>query len=195
MAPFMSLSARVQPQCRHILHSTWLLDLCACSNRTDRAWHAWKRPYGDEGQLWQDLFRKWTTKCTVYQAAEIQGREKSKSEALKEARDSSVYIFNAMYLPGVTRFDPGGRDVDFCCATNHVIISATTWTVLPTVDMLSIYCNLGNFSFHSLLCIICPLHVHSHGISKIIHTPKLHTHPRDSLHVLAQARTTMIYIH
>jgi len=38
------------------------------------------------------------------------------------------------------------------------------------------------------------------GLSKIIHTPKLHTHPRDSLlisyvYVLAQARPTMICIH
>jgi len=38
-----------------------------------------------------------------------------------------VYIFNAMYF--LTGFDPGGRDVDFCCATNHAITSATAWTV------------------------------------------------------------------
>ena len=44
-----------------------------------------------------------------------------------------------------------------------------------------------------------PLYVHSHhGLSKIVHTPKLYTHPRYSLlisYVLAQARPTMIYIH
>jgi len=37
----------------------------------------------------------------------------------------------------------------------------------------------------------------SHGLSKIIHTPKLYTHPRYSLltsYVLAQAHPTMIYI-
>jgi len=44
-----------------------------------------------------------------------------------------------------------------------------------------------------------PLYVHSHhGLSKIIHTPKLYTHPRYSLlisYVLAQARPTMFCIH
>ena len=44
-----------------------------------------------------------------------------------------------------------------------------------------------------------PLHVHSHhGLSKIIHTPKLYTHPQYSLlisYVFAQARPTMFYIH
>jgi len=44
-----------------------------------------------------------------------------------------------------------------------------------------------------------PLHVHSHhGLSKIIHTPKLYTLPRYSLlisYVLAQARPTMFCIH
>jgi len=39
----------------------------------------------------------------------------------------SVSIFNARYF--LTGFDPGGRDADFCCATNHVIISATALTV------------------------------------------------------------------
>ena len=29
----------------------------------------------------------------------------------------------------LSRFDSGCRDVDFWCATNHVIMSATTWTV------------------------------------------------------------------
>ena len=37
-----------------------------------------KDTLGYEGQLWQDLFRKSTTKCTVYQAAERQGKEESK---------------------------------------------------------------------------------------------------------------------
>ena len=44
-----------------------------------------------------------------------------------------------------------------------------------------------------------PLYVRSHhGLSKIIQTPKLYTHPRYPLlisSVLAQARPTMIYIH
>ena len=42
-----------------------------------------------------------------------------------------------------------------------------------------------NHSRHLLipfLDTLFPLYVHSHhGLSKIIHTPKLHTHPRDSL--------------
>ena len=53
--------------------------------------------------------------------------------------------------------------------------------------------------FHSISWHTFPLCVHSHhGLSKIIHTPKLYTHPRYPLlisYVLAQARPTMIYIH
>jgi len=33
----LSMSARVPPQCRHILQSTWCARPCACSNHTDRA--------------------------------------------------------------------------------------------------------------------------------------------------------------
>ena len=53
--------------------------------------------------------------------------------------------------------------------------------------------------FIPFLDTLFPLYVHSHhGLSKIVHTPKLYTHPRYSLlisYVLAQARPTMIYIH
>ena len=52
--------------------------------------------------------------------------------------------------------------------------------------------------FIPFLDTLFPLYVHSHhGLSKIVHTPKLYTHPQYSLlisYVLAQARPTMIYI-
>ena len=53
--------------------------------------------------------------------------------------------------------------------------------------------------FIPFLDTLFPLYVHSHhGLSKIIHTPKLDTHPRYPLlisYVLAQTRPTMICIH
>ena len=52
--------------------------------------------------------------------------------------------------------------------------------------------------FIPFLYTLFPLHVHSHhGLSKIIHTPKVYTYPRYPLlsYVLAQARPTMFCIH
>ena len=60
-----------------------------------------------------------------------QGKEKSKRRSPES---------NAMYL--LTGFDPGGRDVDFCCATNHVIILATTWTICLQCHQSTTRCSL-----------------------------------------------------
>ena len=59
--------------------------------------------------------------------------------------------------------------------------------------------HLVDQAIHTSVLSTFPLHVHSHhGLSKIIHTPKLYTHPRYSLlisYVFAQARPTMFCIH
>jgi len=76
------------------------------------------------------------------------------------------------------------------------------WRASESAEERELHCSLRrqrDSDRHLFLDTLFPLYVHSHhGLSKIIHTPKLYTHPQYSLlisYVLAQACPTMIYIH
>ena len=143
----MSMSARVQPQCRHILQSTQCADPCACSKRKDQARTCLKET------LMKDSYDKICSENQLNALFTRQQKDKDrrrardepwrKLETKPEWRKRNIMLWET----SVTRGD-GRQDMQF----EHFLDNE----VLDTF-----YAPFHSISWHF------PLYVHSHhGLSK-----------------------------